>query len=104
MHLPVYRIRCEGCGKYFDWTPKSHVSEIPPNYHSKACKNRKRTRLHKAPVSTCPHPTKRLYRTHMEAQRAVNEMEDPYMKPYRCRCGGIHIGHPYIKIKDWIKS
>jgi hypothetical protein len=52
----------------------------------------------------CPHPNKRLYRTHAEANRACIEMNDAYMKPYRCRCGGIHVGHPHIRIKDWIET
>lgn len=104
MYMPVYRVRCEGCGTYFDWTPKSHVSETPPSYHSRACQNRKRSRLHKqeAPFK-CPNPNKRLYRTHREAQQACNEMNDTYLKPYRCRCGGLHVGHPNFRVKDWIE-
>lgn len=101
MYLPVYRIRCEGCGHYFDWSPKAHVSETPPSYHSRSCQNRKRKRLHEWHPVKCPHPNKRLYRTHKEAQTACNEMGDPYMKPYRCKCGGLHVGHPNFRIKDW---
>ena len=101
---PVYRITCEGCRKDFDWSPREHIGEIPPSYHSRKCKKRKRLHLGNNLPTKCPHPWKQNFRSHQEAQAKCNEMEDGYMKPYRCRCGGIHVGHPKMRIVDWIPS
>jgi hypothetical protein len=103
MLLPVYHITCAGCGREFDWSPKQ-ISETPPNYHSRACKERKRKRFLAQMPTKCPHPQKRVYVTHQLAVKACNDMQDIYMKPYRCRCGAYHIGHVQMYVKDWIEA
>jgi hypothetical protein len=103
MLYPVYQIKCAGCKRVFDWIPRE-IDNIPPNYHSRACKNRKRIKQQTKLPSKCPHPWKRVYATHEDAQRACAEIEDAYLRPYRCRCGGIHIGHnKSVYIRDWIE-
>jgi hypothetical protein len=103
MMLPVYRIVCEGCHREFDWIP-NNINEQPPNYHNRACQKRRRERLNERFPTKCPHPWKRVYQTHKQAQDAINSMQDAYMKPYRCKCGGIHIGHVRMYIKDWVEK
>jgi hypothetical protein len=102
MLLPVYHITCEGCGREFDWEPKQ-ISDQPPNYHSKTCQERRRRRMRNQFPTKCPHPWKRVYATHYQAQMRCNEYQDPYIKPYRCKCGAYHVGHVRFYIKDWRK-
>ncbi len=100
MLIPVYHVTCEGCGREFDWEPPS-IGDAPPNYHSRTCRERKRRRLRDTVPTKCPHPWKQTYSSHRLAQDKCNEYADPYMKPYRCKCGGIHVGHVRFYIKDW---
>lgn len=43
----------------------------------------------------CPEPQKKTYRTDAEARTFIEQFhpDDPYIRPYKCRCGAIHIGH-----------
>ena len=43
----------------------------------------------------CPNPYKRTYATRGLAEDFIMEVypDDPYLKPYRCKCGALHIGH-----------
>tara|TARA_B100001146_G_scaffold101880_1_gene90244 strand:+ start:1029 stop:1592 length:564 start_codon:yes stop_codon:yes gene_type:complete len=47
----------------------------------------------------CPEPQKKTYRTEDEAKTFISEHhpDDPYIRPYKCRCGAIHIGHSYSR-------
>lgn len=44
----------------------------------------------------CPRPWKKVYRTEEEAIAFINRVhsEEKDLKPYSCRCGALHIGHP----------
>jgi hypothetical protein len=46
----------------------------------------------------CPHPHKKNYVTTELAEAFIREAhsDDPDIEAYRCRCGGIHLGHPSI--------
>jgi len=41
----------------------------------------------------CPRPEKLVYATHQLAMAACNRIGDDRLKPYRCVCGGLHIGN-----------
>lgn len=43
----------------------------------------------------CPNPEKKTYVTQKLAQDFINEVhpDDPFLRPYRCECGALHIGH-----------
>lgn len=43
----------------------------------------------------CPNPYKKVYRTQNEAYDFIKEHHagDKDLRPYRCRCGALHIGH-----------
>lgn len=43
-------------------------------------------------IGRCPTPFKQVHVT-FESAREVIARVDPSMHPYRCVCGGIHIGH-----------
>lgn len=43
-------------------------------------------------IGRCPTPFKQIHAT-FESAREVVARVDPTMHPYRCVCGGIHIGH-----------
>lgn len=89
---PVYKIICSGCGRHFEWVPREQANEVPPSYHSKHC--RRRFRDDPKSAGRCPRPYKRVYVTYELAQAECTRLGDPMLKPYRCRCGALHIGHP----------
>lgn len=43
----------------------------------------------------CPNPEKKTYVTQELAQQFIKEThpDDPFLRPYRCECGALHIGH-----------
>lgn len=43
----------------------------------------------------CPNPEKKTYVTQELAQRFIKDThpDDPFLRPYRCECGALHIGH-----------
>lgn len=42
-------------------------------------------------IGRCPHPFKKVWVTPLHALQACEH--DPGLAPYRCVCGGWHIGH-----------
>jgi len=100
MYLPVYRVTCVGCGREFDWEA-TQISDVPPNYHSRTCQKVTSRRLKYSMPTKCPHPYKKTFATQELAMKKCRELDDDYMRPYRCSCGGYHIGHRPIYIKAW---
>lgn len=95
--LPVYKVICSGCGRHFEWMPRESANEVPPSYHSKNC----RKRPSDSKPGLCPRPYKRVFVTYELAQQACTELDDPMLKPYRCTCGALHIGHPTAWVVRW---
>lgn len=52
-----------------------------------------------SPGPLCPRPFKRVFPSVEAAQTFIDLTfpEDRIIEPYRCRCGGVHIGHPIAK-------
>lgn len=73
-----------------------------PAYHSRHCKRVARKHLEAQEVFTgCPHPLKATFRTEHEAREAAQTMTKGQalpVRPYRCTCGALHIGHAQFKI------
>jgi len=92
---------CTRCLKPFIFVP-NHESDTSPRYHSKSCRTRaqeQRSKQFKKSLKSngavCPTPYKKWYRTWEEADRAVIEINSvqPGLRPYKCPCGVIHVGH-----------
>ena len=50
------------------------------------------------PAEQCPRPRKLRFATMAAAQRVLTERQlllgwDTDVRPYRCRCGWVHLGH-----------
>lgn len=91
---------CQGCGKSFEWVVPLRTSQ-PPHFHSRACRRRLITYLEKWGTRPCPHPEKRRYRNHVDAEIAFREHTRKRgfgAQPYRCRCGNYHLGNPSFVI------
>lgn len=87
-----------GCHRRFEW-PQLEPTDVPPSYHSAKCRPRNVAPENPHEVGRCPRPDKRLYATVDEANHAISEIlhrdHGAYLVPYRCACGGIHIGNRF---------
>lgn len=52
--------------------------------------------------NVCPHPEKHTYGTERDAWFFIFHKypNDKYIRPYRCQCGQLHIGHNNAKQKE----
>ena len=89
-----WRVQCYICGGQFSWEGDS-AQRVPPSQH-KTCKRRilRKRASGELMLAPCPRPEKRIFSTSDEAKAFIDVAHrGELMSPYRCRCGGIHIGH-----------
>lgn len=104
-------LTCAWCGESFTWSGHArdnHPSFCKHSHRNRASEARKkrfeRSQEQKPPrkapeppkdlnmVGRCPTPFKQTHRSFESAMETIQRV-DPAMHPYRCQCGGIHIGH-----------
>ncbi|KAB1661645.1 hypothetical protein F8O07_06990 [Pseudoclavibacter sp. CFCC 13796] len=97
-------VHCEGCGRWFRWKAVGHpVVHTPPTYHSRECAKAHRRRLLDSMPVKCPRLDKRVYLTCREAEivcEAHRRQHGELLRPYRCRCGALHIGRLHYRVID----
>lgn len=99
------QLTCSHCRRPFTWTP-TQPSDPAPKYHSKACQHRarkaRRDGLDPATPGFCITPHKRTYPTPEDAWAHIRDdfPHDPDLRPYRCPCGAVHIGHDHTRRED----
>jgi hypothetical protein len=89
---PIYLLYCHGCSRRFSWR-QHDPSEKPPSFHNRNCQKHHKARLKELPPQLCPRPYKRVFATHTLAEAECVRLGDILLRPYRCVCGGLHIGH-----------
>lgn len=95
--VPVWSIWCHGCGRRFEWQA-TDPNDNPPSWHSRQCGRRRRAALLEQMPRKCPRPNKRVWPS-MDAAAAAGSNE---IRPYRCICGGIHLGHVKAEIVRYV--
>lgn len=102
-------LNCAWCGNGFTW--KGHPLDNHPLFcstgHRKANADARSNRADKMKrlkekeeealldmntVGRCPTPYKQVHRNYGAAREVIARV-DPSMEPYKCVCGGIHVGH-----------
>lgn len=95
-------IRCEGCGRWFPWTAVGRPEvQTPPTYHNKSCQKRHKEALLSQLPGKCPRLDKRMYASTREAELVCGQhrrVHHELLRPYRCVCGGLHIGRLHYRI------
>lgn len=95
--VPVWLVHCAGCRRTFKW--KAGPDDVPPSHHSKQCARTHRQRLLEAMPVKCPRPDKRVWHSFEAAIDHANTFDNTHpLRPYRCVCGGIHLGRILARI------
>jgi hypothetical protein len=100
-----YELQCYGCGLIFYWTAFTE-DDVPPSFHNTNCKKRKNRRIADNPVFNCPRPDKEVFWTSEAANERARSLSKPgeFVRPYRCSCGELHVGHINYEIVDEIPA
>jgi hypothetical protein len=103
MKKAIYKIRCDGCGKYL--IRNVHLGQTCPNFCSNECKRESKNIRRKLLPLHCPTPHKKAYNETKYGNRAAIEHakdlrklnnwkpEDNWVsKVYLCQCKKLHVG------------
>lgn len=103
--VETVRSTCAQCGKKFSWAKKGKGPAAAKVYCSDECialmraeKKKRRQAANSKQIKPieCYFINKILFPNGESAWAFIDERfpDDDKISPYRCRCGGIHIGHP----------
>lgn len=103
--VETVRSTCAQCGKKFSWVKKGKGPAAAKVYCSDEClalmqaeKKQRKQEASKRQIKPieCYFINKMLFPNGESAWAFIDERfpDDDKISPYRCRCGGIHIGHP----------